>query len=225
MNDNGSGSAAILEIARQIGRLDIKPYNKLRFAWWGAEESGLVGSQYYIDNLGIEDLANIAMNLTFDMLGSPNYVRFVYDGDGSDTELPGPSGSGLIESVFLDYFDDQGLPTEPTAFDGGTDYAPFIEVGIPAGGLFTGATEIKTEEQAAIYGGTAGEAYDACYHEACDDFDNASLEALDQTSDAAAHAVLTAAQSRESVNARVARTLADQSWGDMMEFRGSLLVK
>ena len=203
INDNGSGSAAILEIARQISKLEIEPYNKLRFAWWGAEESGLLGSQYYIDNLGIQDLANIAMNLNFDMVGSPNYVSFVYDGDGSASPPAGPLGSELIEAVFLDYFDNQGLPTEPTAFDGRSDYGPFIQVGIPAGGLFTGAEVIKTEEQAAIYGGTAGVAFDPCYHQACDTFDNNSDEALDLMSDATAHGVLIAAMSREPVNARV----------------------
>jgi Zn-dependent M28 family amino/carboxypeptidase len=122
------------------------------------------------------------------MIGSPNFVRFVYDGDGSATPLAGPNGSGVIEDVFLD-FAGQGLPVEPTAFSGRSDYGPFIAVGIPAGGLFTGAEGIKTEEQVAIYGGTAGEQYDPCYHLACDTFENINLQALDQNSDAVAHAV------------------------------------
>ncbi|MDH3376568.1 MAG: M28 family metallopeptidase [Gammaproteobacteria bacterium] len=191
IQDNGSGSAAILEIALQMAELDIEPRNKVRFAWWGAEESGLVGSQFYVDNLSKREIKNIALNLNFDMIGSPNFVRFVYDGNGSDTPLAGPNGSKNIEQVFLDYFINQGLPTEPTAFDGRSDYGPFIAVGIPAGGLFTGAERIKTEDEVAIYGGTAGEQYDPCYHLACDTFDNISLEALDQMSDAVAHSVLT----------------------------------
>ena len=85
----------------------------------------------------------------------------------------------------------QGLATEPTAFDGRSDYGPFIAAGIPAGGLFTGAEGVKTPEQVAIFGGTAGEQYDPCYHEVCDTFDNVSLEALDQMSDAAADAIYT----------------------------------
>ncbi len=93
------------------------------------------------------------------MTASPNYVRFVYDGDGSDTPLAGPPGSGELESVFTTYFASQGLATEPTAFDGRSDYGPFIAAGIPAGGLFSGAEGIKTAEQAAIYGGTAGAPY------------------------------------------------------------------
>jgi Zn-dependent M28 family amino/carboxypeptidase len=200
IQDNGSGSAAILEIAVQMADLEIQPRNKVRFAWWGAEESGLVGSQFYVDNLSRRETKDIALNLNFDMIGSPNFVRFVYDGDGSATPLAGPNGSANIERVFLDYFTDQGLQTEPTAFDGRSDYGPFIDAGIPAGGLFTGAEGIKTAEQAAIYGGTAGDQYDPCYHLACDTFDNISLDALDQMSDAAAHAVLTFAMTTSAVN-------------------------
>ena len=118
------------------------------------------------------------------MLGSPNYVRFVYDGDGSDTPTAGPPGSAQIEAIFNDYFASQGLATEPTAFDGRSDYGPFIAVGIPAGGLFSGAEGIKTAEQAAIYGGTAGAPYDSCYHQACDTINNLSTKALTELGDA-----------------------------------------
>ena len=141
--------------------------------------------------------------LNFDMVGSPNFVRFVYDGDLSNSPpLPGgaPEGSAQIERLFLDYFTDQGLVTEPTAFDGRSDYGPFLEVGIPAGGLFTGAEGIKTAQQAAVYGGVAGEQYDPCYHLSCDDIDNLSLVALDQMSDAAAHATISLAQSTQAIN-------------------------
>ena len=200
INDNGSGSAAQLEVALQMAALGIQPRNKVRFAWWSAEESGLVGSQYYVDNLTKRGIKNIALNLNFDMIGSPNFVRFVYDGDGSDTPLAGPNGSANIERVFQDYFADQGLAAAPTAFSGRSDYGPFIAVGIPAGGLFTGAEGIKTEEQAAIYGGTAGDQYDPCYHLACDTINNNSDEALDQMADAVAHSVLSFAMTTSSVN-------------------------
>lgn len=200
IQDNGSGSAALLEVAEEMAELGINPRNKVRFAWWGAEELGLIGSTEYVNGLSKRDIKNIALNLNFDMIGSPNFVRFVYDGDGSATPLAGPNGSGNIERVFLDYFASQGLATEPTAFDGRSDYGPFIAVGIPAGGLFTGAEGIKTPEQVAIYGGVAGEQYDPCYHLACDTFDNISLEALDQNSDAVAHAVLTFAMTTSAVN-------------------------
>lgn len=226
IQNNGSGSAAILEIALQMKELNIVPRNKVRFAWWGAEESGLVGSQFYVDNLSKRDIKSIALNLNFDMIGSPNFVRFVYDGDGSDTSIAGPNGSQNIEQVFLNYFENDAgaLPTEPTAFDGRSSYAPFITVGIPAGGLFTGAEGIKTEEQAAIYGGTAGEQYDPCYHLACDTYDNISLEALDQMSDAAAHAVLTFAMTTSSVNGTDKGTSPSQST-DGLRNRGTYLVK
>ena len=181
INDNGSGSASILEIAEQMQQ--VKPRNKVRFLWFAAEESGLLGSEAYVDSLSEEELDRIAAMLNFDMVGSPNFVRFVYDGDLSDSVPPpsgAPEGSAAIEEIFVDWFDSQGLASEPTEFSGRSDYGPFIEAGIPAGGLFTGAEGIKTDEQAETYGGTAGEQYDPCYHLGCDDIDNLSLEALDQ---------------------------------------------
>ena len=201
IQDNGSGSAAILEIAEEMAK--VKPRNKVRFMWFGAEESGLLGSEAYVASLSDAERDRIAAMLNFDMIGSPNFVRFVYDGDLSDSTPPpggAPEGSAQIEQLFLDYFASQGLATEPTPFDGRSDYGPFIEVGIPAGGLFTGAEGIKTPEQAAVYGGVAGEQYDQCYHLGCDDFDNVSLTALDQMADAAAHATISLAQSTAIVN-------------------------
>jgi Zn-dependent M28 family amino/carboxypeptidase len=148
-NDNGSGTSTILETALQMAELDVQPQNQVRFAFWGAEEDGLIGSQYYVDHLPKHDLKSIMLNLNFDMVGSPNFVRFVYDGDGSAFGTDGPSGSGAIEDVFVDYFTSQGLATDPTEFDGRSDYDAFINAGIPAGGLFTGAEGIKTAAQAA----------------------------------------------------------------------------
>jgi hypothetical protein len=197
INDNGSGSATILEIAEQIRK--VKPRHQIRFIWFGAEEHGLLGSEAYVDSLPQSERDKIAAMLNFDMVGSPNFVRFVYDGDLSDSEPPdggAPPASAEIEDLFLDYFEEQGLETEPTAFDGRSDYGPFIFAGIPAGGLFTGAEGIKTEEQAAIYGGVAGAAYDPCYHLGCDDIGNLSAVALDQMGDAAAHATITLAQTK-----------------------------
>jgi hypothetical protein len=197
INDNGSGSATILEIAEQMRK--VKPRNKVRFIWFGAEESGLLGSEAYVDSLPQSERDKIAAMLNFDMVGSPNFVRFVYDGDLSDSEPPeggAPPASADIEELFLDYFESQRLPTEPTAFDGRSDYGPFIFAGIPAGGLFTGAEGVKTAEQAAIYGGTAGAPYDPCYHLGCDNLSNLNSVALDQMSDAAAHATITLAQTK-----------------------------
>jgi Zn-dependent M28 family amino/carboxypeptidase len=191
INDNGSGSSTILETALQMRRLNLKLRNRVRFAFWGAEENGLLGSEYYVGQLSDAEKTKIELNLNFDMLGSPNFVRFVYDGDGSDSEPAGPPGSDLIEQVFINFFDAQDLETDPTPFDGRSDYGPFIAEGIPAGGLFSGAEEIKTDEQEAIYGGNAGDPYDPCYHEACDTIRNLSKTALDQLGDGVAHSVIT----------------------------------
>jgi Zn-dependent M28 family amino/carboxypeptidase len=191
INDNGSGSATILEIAEQIAARGIDPRNKLRFMWYGAEEFGLLGSTHYVDSLSQAEQDRIELMLNFDMVGSPNFVRFVYDGNNSGGGgTVGPAGSGAIEQVFLDYFAAFGLATDPTPFNGRSDYGPFIAEDIPAGGLFTGAEGIKTAAQAATYGGTAGVQFDPCYHLGCDTFTNFSSTALDQMSDAAAHAVL-----------------------------------
>jgi Zn-dependent M28 family amino/carboxypeptidase len=200
INDNGSGSGGILEIAEVYAAQERTPRNKLRFMWYGAEEIGLVGSTKYVEGLSQDEKDDILAMLNFDMIGSPNFARFVYDGDGT-VGPEGPTGSGLIEDVFVDYFASQGLFNEPTAFDGRSDYGPFIAEGIPAGGLFTGAEVPKTAAQVQQYGGIAGAQFDPCYHAACDTFAGTGsgpgatapglgLVALDQMSDAAAHTAL-----------------------------------
>jgi Zn-dependent M28 family amino/carboxypeptidase len=201
INDNGSGSGTILEIAEEYAERIAEgevPRNKLRFMWYGAEEFGLIGSTFYVNSLSAAQRDQIELMLNFDMVGSPNFVRFVYDGDNSTFVPPdaqvGPPGSGEIERVFNDYFDSQSLAKEATPFNGRSDYGPFIAQGIPAGGLFTGAEGVKTAEQANVYGGVAGQQYDPCYHLACDTFSGTgtpyALTGLDQMSDATAHAVL-----------------------------------
>ena len=196
INDNGSGSGTILEIAEVFAAQGREARNKLRFMWFGAEEFNLLGSQFYINDLSQAEEDKIMAMVNFDMVGSPNYVRFVYDGDNSAFPVgpgaaAGPPGSAFIEDLFADYFNSQNLAHDPTPFSGRSDYGPFIAVGIPAGGLFTGAEGIKTAAQAATYGGTAGIGYDPCYHQACDTFANNSNAGLDEMSDAAAHVVLT----------------------------------
>jgi Zn-dependent M28 family amino/carboxypeptidase len=219
INDNGSGSAAILEVALQLQKLHVQPTNRVRFAWWGAEEFGLLGSEYYVSHLSKTELKNIDSNLNFDMVASPNFVRFVYDGDGSGTGTKGPTGSANIEKVFNDYFAAQGLATDPTAFDGRSDYGPFIDRGIPAGGLFTGAEGIKTARQAAVYGGTAGVAYDPCYHQPCDTITNINNTALDQMSDGIADATLQFAMTTSSVSG------TSRASSQATEFAGTRLRK
>ena len=199
INDNGSGSAAQLEVALQMAELGIEPVNQVRFIWFGAEEAGLVGSAYYVSQLTARETKDIAVMLNYDMVGSPNPGWFVYDGDASDTASTGSAGSGVVEDVFVDYFTSIGRETEPTAFDGRSDYDAFVAAGIPAGGLFTGAEDLKTEEQALKWGGTAGDPFDPCYHQACDTYANVDLIALDEMTDAIAHGILTFAMTPSAV--------------------------
>lgn len=199
INDNGSGSSGLIEVAETLAK--AKPKNKLRFAWWGAEESGLVGSNFYVNNLSDEDLADIELYLNFDMIGSPNYGLFIYDGDGSGFGLVGPEGSDDIEALFERYYVEQGVPSEPTAFSGRSDYQAFILNGVPSGGLFTGAEVPKTAAQVEKWGGTAGLAYDPCYHSACDTIDNVNHDALAINADAVAYAVYLYSTGSEVINA------------------------
>nr|WP_285554363.1 M28 family metallopeptidase [Actinoplanes regularis] len=194
INDNGSGSAANLEVALQVARSNFQPTRHLRFGWWGAEELGLRGSTAYVNSLTSAQKAAIGDYLNFDMVGSPNPGYFLYDGDNSDNtgSGPGPSGSAEIEQTLADYFTSIGVPTRGTDFDGRSDYGPFISAGIAAGGIFTGAEGTKTSAQVALWGGTATR-FDPCYHASCDTTSNINDTALDRNSDAIAYAVWTLA--------------------------------
>ena len=205
INDNGSGSAALLETAEALAKAK-KPNNKVRFAWWGAEEFGLLGSEHYVADLSENhrrQFRRIALYLNFDMVGSPNYMLGVYDGNDSlapdDDSVP-PEGSAAIERLFHRFFDKLGTGSVDTEFSGRSDYGPFIALNVPAGGLFTGAEGIKTEEEAELFGGTAGVAYDECYHAACDDLGNVRRAALRANTAAILHAVKRFARSTRSVN-------------------------
>ena len=212
INDNGSGTAAILELAIQLAKTKSVPKNQITFAFWSGEEDNLQGSNYFVSQLTDEEAANIALNLNFDMIGSVNAVNFVYDGDGDAFGLEGPPGSAEIEHVFNDYFTSQDIPFAPTAFDGRSDYFGFINAGIPAGGLFTGAEGIKTAEQAALFGGTAGAAYDPCYHAACDTKANVSKATLEVNADAMAHAVWVLSEAKRGHGK--GHHGGGQGWGD-----------
>ncbi len=202
INDNGSGSAAILETALMMAK--VNPENTVRFAWWGAEEEGLIGSTAYVADLSQAERDRIAMYLNYDMVGSPNHVFFVYDGDNSDNvgAGPGPAGSAQIEDLYESFYSSRGIPFKGTDFSGRSDDGPFIAPGvdIPSGGLFTGAEGIKTAQEVTLWGGTAGQQYDPCYHLVCDTFGNVNRSALEVNSDLIAYAQLTFAFSTESVN-------------------------
>ncbi|WP_175410565.1 M28 family metallopeptidase [Streptomyces sp. TRM64462] len=201
INDNGSGSAGLLDVALKFAKHKHKTTNKVRFAWWGAEENGLLGSEHYVGALDDLGRKEIKLYLNFDMIASPNYGLFVYDGNDSDgVGAPaGPEGSAQLERDIIAFMDKKGLPHAGTDFTGRSDYGPFIEVGIPSGGTFTGAEGIKTEAQAKLFGGTAGEAYDPCYHAECDDINNINMTAFDANIDVIANAVGTYAHDLSSL--------------------------
>lgn len=208
INDNGSGSAAILEVAVQLaaatdGGQDLE--NAVRFAWWGAEEVGLRGSTHYVSDLAANDpaaLDDIATYLNFDMVGSPNYIIGVYDANESTypAPVPVPEGSAETEAVFTDYFDGIGQAWVDTEFSGRSDYQAFIENGIPASGLFTGADGSKTAEEVALFGGTEGIFYDPNYHSPGDTIDNVDPTALDIMSRAIGHAVAALSEDTFAIN-------------------------
>jgi Zn-dependent M28 family amino/carboxypeptidase len=180
INDNGSGIALVLEIARQARRLAVRPARGLRFAFWGAEELGLVGSSAYVRSLTARQRGQLRAVLNFDMVGSANFARFVYDGDNA------PAGSTRIENLFRGYFASRRQTVDEVALEGSSDHAPFARAGIPVGGLFTGADARKEPGQAQSFGGAAGRPYDACYHQPCDTLANVNLRVLSQMADAAA---------------------------------------
>ncbi|MFK0294233.1 M28 family metallopeptidase [Streptomyces sp. NPDC090442] len=177
INDDGSGSAGILEVALAVAKEHLKPAKHLRFAWWGDEEDGMVGSGHYVDTLGA-NRSKISAYLNFDMIGSPNPGYFVYHYNDE------------LAKVFTDWFGTKKIATEwDTEGDGRSDHAPFQRAGIPVGGLFSGADYIKTDAQAKNWGGTAGKAFDPCYHRACDTSKNIDDTALHNHADAIANAV------------------------------------
>jgi len=203
----------LLEIALQLPKWSVK--NAIRFGFWTAEEYGLVGSEHWVTSLNANQTASIALYLNADMvlpphpspspplltlqIASPNFGYFIYDGDGSAFNVTGPAGSDHIEHLFEAYFKEVGIHSAPTAFDGRSDYGPFMDAGIPSGGIFTGAEGIKTEQEEAWWGGQAGQAYDPNYHQAGDGKTNLSAGAWVQNTKAFAHAIATYANTLQGI--------------------------
>jgi len=156
----------------------------VRFGFWGAEELGLLGSNNYVESLNVEQLKDIALYLNFDMLGSPNPGYFSYDGDQSAPLEPGdgvprvPEGSAGIDRTFVAYLKGAGKTAQDTSFEGRSDYDGFTKAGVPAGGLFSGAEEKMTKEQAELWGGKADEPFDPNYHKKTDTIDHIDRTAL-----------------------------------------------
>jgi Zn-dependent M28 family amino/carboxypeptidase len=211
INDDGSGTAWQLELAEQLAKPGTPPRNKIRFMWFGGEEQGLVGSQYYAARLSQSEIDKIDVMIDTDMIASPNYVRLVYDGNGDELGSAGPPGSGVIEDVFKDYFHERGMATLPQAFDGRSDYVGFINRGIPGGGIFAGAEVHKTAEQAVVFGGVAGEQYDPCYHEDCDNIDTVTGQPPASTMESFASNPVLAQQQADSLNGNALKSLREMS--------------
>jgi Zn-dependent M28 family amino/carboxypeptidase len=194
IDDNGSGVAAVLETALQLGS---SPHvaSAVRFGFWGAEELGLLGSTNYLQSLNVDQLKDIALYLNFDMLASPNPGYFTYDGDQSappkDNEpVPRvPEGSAGIERTLVAYLDRAGKPAADFSFDGRSDYEVFTKAGVPAGGLFSGAEEKMSAEEAQRWGGQANAPFDPNYHKATDTLDHINRTALEINGGGVAYAV------------------------------------
>lgn len=197
VNDNGSGSAALLASAEALAEQPTEVDNAIRFGWWGAEEVGLVGSTEYVASLDDAELSKVKSYMNFDMIGSDNYIVGTLDSDGSDVPIPDgvnvPEGSAELEKVFTDYFADIDQPNVGTDFSGRSDYQAFIDNGIPASGLFSGADGTKTAEEAEMFGGTVGEKHDTNYHQPTDTIENVSKESIDIFAPAIGFAVHTLA--------------------------------
>lgn len=189
INDNGSGSSGILEVAIQLAKGGWSTVPTVRFGWWTAEEEGLLGAESYVAKASEAELARIRLYLNFDMIASPNFKLGIYDGDGSAFGLSGPAGSDLTEALFEAWFDSIGQNHSASEFNGRSDYGPFLDAGIPSGGLDTGADDIKTEEDVEKFGGVVGAQADPNYHSAADNVTNLSLDAFEIMGKGIAHAL------------------------------------
>jgi Zn-dependent M28 family amino/carboxypeptidase len=185
INDNGSGSAAVLEAAvRAAPQLQAARVG-VRFAFWGAEERGLIGSRHHVAALSEEQRRRIALYVNLDMVGSPNYARYV-----QGTAATGDGLAARIRTALVGDFADRNLPIEERAGGRtGTDDASFSEKSIPTLGLYTGAGGPKSEAHAGLFGGAAGKPYDPCYHRACDTVENINREVLEQNTRALVRAL------------------------------------
>jgi Zn-dependent M28 family amino/carboxypeptidase len=178
INDNGSGAAAVLEAALRLAGQPPVEGPRLQFAFWGAEEVGLLGSRHHVDALSDEERKSIKVYVNLDMVASPNFARFVQA--TSDA-------TGLVATasrIMVDAFRARGLAVEERARTGrrgfGSDDGSFARNGIPTLGLYTGAGEGKSSERAQLFGGVAGQPYDLCYHRACDTAQNINRTVLEQ---------------------------------------------
>jgi len=189
INDNGSGSAVVLEAALRLAQGPTQARAGVRFAFWGAEERGLIGSRHHVASLSEEMRRHIALYINLDMVGSPNFARFVQGAAATGDGL-----AAVVRRELLAEFREHNLSVEERA-EGrfGSDGASFSQKGIPTMGLYTGAGGPKSEIQASLFGGAAGRPYDPCYHRACDTIENINRDVLEQNTRALVRALNAAA--------------------------------
>ncbi|KAK6199475.1 aminopeptidase yscIII transferrin receptor [Scheffersomyces amazonensis] len=219
INDDGSGTISLLEVAEKLTKFKVN--NAVRFAWWAAEEEGLLGSDYYANSLSPEENAKLRLFMDYDMMASPNYEYEVYDANNVDH----PNGSGTLKDLYIDWYVKHGLNYTLVPFDGRSDYVGFIDNGIPAGGIATGAEGLKSSKGVAKFGGVAGEQFDQCYHQLCDDLSNPDYEAWVINTKLIAHSVATYAKSFDDFPIRdTIITSSNSKSGNDFKYHGSRLI-
>ena len=221
INDDGTGSITLLELAVQLTNFSVN--NCVRFAWWAGEEEGLLGSNYYVSQLSKKENKKIRLFMDYDMMASPNFAYQIYNANN----VANPVGSEELRDLYIDAYESMGLNYTFIPFDGRSDYDGFIRAGIPGGGIATGAEGIKTPEEVKMFGGAAGEWYDHCYHQLCDDLTNLSNEAWQVNAEIIAHSVAVYAKSFDGFpkrNLKEAEVEVEVYAGKDGRYRGNQLI-
>lgn len=222
INDDGSGTLSLIEVAKQLTRFRVN--NCVRFAWWSAEEEGLLGSAFYASTLPAHENQKVRLFMDYDMLASPNFAYQIYNATNDEN----PAGSEQLRDLYVDWYEARGLNYTLIPFDGRSDYDGFIRAGIPAGGVATGAEGVKTAEEADMFGGEAGDWYDPCYHQLCDDVGNVNATAWELNTRLVAHSVATYAVSFEGFPERdaagsAAAAAGPSTYEQAVKYRGGRL--
>ncbi|WP_327027763.1 M28 family peptidase [Micromonospora sp. NBC_01740] len=178
INDNATGSSALLENALVLARQNPTMTKRVRFAWWTDEEQGLNGSDFYVRSLSATQRGYIKGYYNFDMIGSTNGGYFI-------NRITSATAAPLKA-----YWDSLNIqPEENVEGQGRSDDYPFAQAGIQTSGYAAGASARKTSAQATKWGGTSGSAYDPCYHRSCDTTSNVSATVLNRSADGIAYAI------------------------------------